>query len=277
MVQLRLYNSRKNNIIELQVTLRHSDIMMRSLPLFVILVSTVNGHGYLSEPPSRNILAKNQNCPHCLNGGTVDDVSAKKTLRWPRGNHGLCGDSFYDTAPRNHEAGGTYYQKGVHTNYTQGQVMDIDIDITTNHNGRFGFRICKVNGGYDSAVENEKKELTEECFDQNILQQANVAGAQSPGQRWFYTNPQDPVSTAYNLHYQLPEDLVCDGQESHCVLQWYWMTFNTCQPSDAPVKYTRSEYHLRNCDKYEGDDFVFPEEFWNCADIVIQKPWMAAS
>ena len=190
--------------------------------LSLTVATRVNAHGYLSIPPSRNILAKNQNCPHCLNGGTVEDVSAKRTLRWPQGNHGLCGDSYYDSQPRNHEAGCTYYQKGLFTNYTQGQVMDIEIVTTTNHNGRFGFRICKVNGGYDSAMENEKKELTEECFDQNILQQAK--GSQIPGERWFYTTPGDPVSYTYKMKYKLPDDLVCDGQNHHCVLQFYWLT-----------------------------------------------------
>lgn len=259
--------------------------MMRKLTnkaLLCLLLLTalvaVNGHGYLSVPPSRNILAKDQYCPHCLNGGTVDDVSAKKTLRWPQGNHGLCGDSFYDTVPRDHEAGGTYYQQGLHTNYTQGQIMDVEIVTTTNHNGRFGFRICKVSGGYNGAVENEEKGLTEECFDQHILEQAK--GSQAAGERWFYTSPGDPVSYTYKMKYKLPDDLVCDGEESHCVLQWYWLTFNSCQTSDAPVKYTRASQHMRDCGSTSNSsvsDSPYPEEFWNCADISIQGSEISAS
>jgi len=230
----------------------------------------VAAHGSIIRPPARNVLARDNSCPQCLNAGTTDSVSAKKTLRWPEGRHGLCGDSYDgESAPRPHEAGGIYYKKGVYTSYVQGQVIDIDILTTTNHNGKFGFRICKVSGGFDSAAENEQKELSEECFDQHVLQQANVAGSQSPGTRWFYTTPGDPEITTYNLHYQLPEDLVCDGQESHCVLQWYWLTLQSCGFSDFPEKYVRKDATYLDC---SVDGSPYPEEFWNCADIVIQKP-----
>ena len=228
-----------------------------------------HGHGSIIRPPARNVLAHDDTCPQCLNAGTTEAVSAKKTLKWPQGRHGLCGDAYEDSVPRDHEAGGAFYKRGLFTSYVQGQVIDIDILTTTNHNGKFGFRICKVSGGYDGAEENEKTELTEECFDQHILQQANVAGAQSPGQRWFYTTPGDPEITTYNLHYQLPEDLVCDGESSHCVLQWYWLTLQSCGFSDIPEKYVRKDATYLDC-SVEGSPY--PEEFWNCADIVIQKP-----
>lgn len=261
--------------------------MTKTINIFLLLCllsltasDTVNAHGYLSIPPSRNILAKDQYCPHCLNGGTSYDVSAKKTLRWPKGNHGLCGDSYYDVQPRNHEAGGMYYQKGLYTNYTQGQVMDIEVVTTTNHNGRLGFRICKIGGGYDGAEQNEKNGLTEECFDQHVLQQAE--GSQMAGEEWFYSSPSDPVSYTYKMKYKLPDDLVCDGQESHCVLQWYWLTFNSCQTPDAPVKYTRASQNMRDCGSGNDTsatvtDSPYPEEFWNCADITIQGSEVSAA
>ena len=70
------------------------------------------------------------------------------------------------------------------------------------------------------------------------------------------------------MYYQLPDDLECDGRSSHCVLQWYWLTFNSCQTADAPVKYTRSYNNMSNC---EDPSASYPEEFANLADIRVTR------
>lgn len=245
-----------------------------------IFPTTVESHGFLHAPRSRNFIASSVGnvCPHCLNGGTVERVSQSGSLRWPQGEHGICGDAYNDPMPRNHEAGGKYYTLTSGTmlpeenrfEQNKDTMVNINLTITTNHNGRFAFRICNVHGGYDTAQDREAAELTEDCLNQNVLKQANVPGAQNPGEIWFYTTPGDPMYTEYSLWYDLPKELTCDGVSSHCIMQWHWVTMNSCVPKDSPKQYRRP-INLRYC---EDEGSPYPEEFWNCADIVI-KPTQA--
>lgn len=233
---------------------------------------SVHAHGYLASPKSRNLLASEAmgySCPHCLNGGGVDEVSQGGALQWPRGLRTLSGDPASESSPRSFEAGGELYAGTIGGNYTQGSVVDFRVVLTTNHNGRFSFRICKVRGGYDEAVEMEAEQLNNQCLDQHVLLQANVKGAQMPGERYWYTLPEDAAkSVEYQMFYELPQGLVCDGIDSHCVLQWYWLTFNSCQTPDAPVRYTRAANNMPMCDAPTAS---YPEEFANLADIMILR------
>jgi hypothetical protein len=250
-------------------------VLVVVLPL-LFAVPAANAHGYLASPISRNLLASEKlgySCPHCLNLGGVDTVSQQRELVWPDGHRTLSGDPISERAPRSFEAGGEFYRlpDGGENVYVAGDVLPITIVTTTNHNGRFGFRICKVSGGYDGATiaDREAEQLTEECLDQNVLVQADVAGAQAPGQRWFYTPVKDAgKSVQYTMSYVVPEDLECDGISSHCVLQWYWLTFNSCQTADAPAKFTRSSNKMANCDEETAS---YPEEFANLADIKVVR------
>lgn len=113
------------------------------------------------------------------------------------------------------------------------------------------------------------QDVTQECLDQYPpLQQADVPGAQLPGSEFFYTNPHDPTYYEYTMYYKLPDTLICDGETSYCVIQWYWLTGNTCNPPAAPQEYRRP-YNLPDCDTPEASS---PEEFWNCMDVVIRPP-----
>ena len=123
--------------------------------------------------------------------------------------------------------------------------------------------MCRVRKGPFEPPENEQ--LTEECLDEHVLKQANIPEAQSPGEEWFYTNPSDPSTVQYTMYYQLPEDLVCDGDESACVLQWYWVSANSCNPPGIPEQYRRP-YNLADC---LSPSAPYPEEFVNCADISV--------
>lgn len=46
--------------------------------------------------------------------------------------------------------------------------MEIKIGITAHHNGRFGFKICRIEAPADGQtwVQAEKAQLTQECFNQ---------------------------------------------------------------------------------------------------------------
>lgn len=166
-----------------------------------LLLPSTRAHGFLDNPPGRNVIANSDYCPHCLNMGTVccrtgcsclclvcltrtsdvcvrqvKQVSNNGKLSWPEGMRGICGDPF--NGPRKHEEGGEYYGDGTPSvTYARGGIAEIDIFLSTNHRGRFRFRICKVqNNGPGS----EKAQLTEECLDQHVLRQANIPQAQRP-------------------------------------------------------------------------------------------------
>ena len=70
------------------------------------------------------------------------------------------------------------------------------------------------------------------------------------------------------MHYQLPEDLVCDGVDSHCVLQWYWLTAHRCEAARIPRQYAKG---LLKCADHDSNP-PYPEEFWNVADILVLPP-----
>ncbi len=212
---------------------------------------------------ARNVLANSDYCPQCLSAGGPSTVSGGQT--WPAGNHGLCGDAFSNPTPRNHEAGGKYWTGKVAGTYVEGQVVKFTTVLTAYHKGRLGFRICKINGG---SAANETSQLTEACFDKNVLVQANVEGAQRPGDRYYHLGPSPPASGyTYETAYQLPSGLTCDGVNQRCVIQWYYLTGNSCTPPNEPTEYLGSSGNIGEC----GQGAPYPEEFWNCADVVIKS------
>ena len=221
-------------------------------------------HGVLMKPASRNLLNPANNCPQCSSAGGVG------TLQANGGKHGLAGDPWDEKVPRSLEAGGQFWKKGLYSTVVQGSVLDMEVLTTTNHAGRFEFRICRIDGSWDDAPAQEAEQLTEECLDRNQLVQANVAGAQQPGERFFHATPGDPDVKRYYLHYQLPEELICDGVDSHCVLQWQWQTLHGCKREGWP-----DEYALGKSYGYCGDSnnpSIWSEWFYNVADLAIVPP-----
>ena len=126
--------------------------------------STANGHGYLSSPRSRNLLAHEETvwfaptsndpepetCPHCLNRGGV------------LARCGMVGDPSgsvrnYDT-PKNALGGNMPVM--IQANYTQGQDVILYVVLTAHHKGHFVFSGCPISPG---------EIPTQECFDSNRL------------------------------------------------------------------------------------------------------------
>ena len=212
------------------------------------------GHGFLAKPAARNVVMNSDYCPQCLAAGGPGTV-------YPSGNHGLCGDPYAMPEPRKHEPGGQYYNDGrSQATYTEGDVVEFDVKLTAYHKGDFRFRVCRIEG---TTPEDERSQLSEQCFDEHKLEQADVAGAQSPGTDRYFIGPTSD-SWNYNIKYQLPDGLSCDGIASRCVLQWHYVTGNSCDPPGTPSKYGSGQ--LPVCSSGEG---AVPEEFWNCADITI--------
>lgn len=82
--------------------------------------------------------------------------------QWKRneGKCGICGDA-YDAQVKPHEAGGRYATRFITETYTQGQQIDVMVELTAPHRGKFFFKICKQT--------DESKEVTQECLDKTPL------------------------------------------------------------------------------------------------------------
>lgn len=87
--------------------------------------------------------------------------------------------------------------------YRSGQVITLKVVLTTNHGGKFSFRICPRPGAGP-----RQANLTESCFGNNYLTRADN------GQRDTWIMAMD---TNFTMRYRLPSNLTCVGG---CVLQW---------------------------------------------------------
>lgn len=108
-----------------------------------------DAHGYLVSPASRNMVALGRNKYESSAGNGL----GIQPFRDP-GSPGVCGDPFQD-ASTNFVAAA----HSVQATYSQGQTIDITVDVNVNHGGRFSFSVCNRNSGLDQS-----------CFDQNKLE-----------------------------------------------------------------------------------------------------------
>jgi len=178
-----------------------------SLLAFCLSVGSVLGHGRLRDPPSRASMWRDgYKTPH-----DYDDDQAYCggiTALWSinKGKCGFCGDPWHQAEPRSHELGGKYGKGIITRNYTQGQEIEVYVQLTTNHRGWFEFRLCPLENpgpGHDA---------TQECLDKHLLELADGSGTQ-------YTIGS---GMDFRVKLKLPEGLTC----KHCVLQWHWRCAN---------------------------------------------------
>eukprot|EP00656_Telonema_subtile_P030068 TRINITY_DN330_c0_g1_i1.p1 TRINITY_DN330_c0_g1~~TRINITY_DN330_c0_g1_i1.p1 ORF type:complete len:931 (+),score=199.88 TRINITY_DN330_c0_g1_i1:188-2980(+) len=207
-------------------------------------------HGYLRHPSSRNTIP----------GATVEPQSAN--------TGGVCG-TITSGSPNFNDAqwiseGGTF---------TAGQTFQAEVVITAHHKGHFEFRLCT-----------NPSDLTQNCFDQHVLSRAASSPTASPLDpqypgRWYLP----PGSGSQLMEFLLPADVSCD----RCVLQWTYITANSCVPRGYKSFFTASDaaglttpnWHMGwmgsgddgTCGGREDSQFVggAPEKFWSCSDIKI--------
>merc|ERR1719347_1301959 len=123
--------------------------MIRILLLCFLISVEVNhviGHGYLLKPPARATAWRvgfptpvdyTDNGLNCGGFGTQWNVNGGKC--------GICGDPWNAVVKENEAPGGKYATGTIVANYTEGQVIDIDVKVTTNHKGWFEFKLCENN------------------------------------------------------------------------------------------------------------------------------------
>lgn len=225
------------------------------LVTYACLLASAWCHGLVSEPLPRNTKKSTNYCEHCLSGGGLGAVYANGRS-WPNGVYGLCGDP---PDNRKHEGGGGFEKdNGGYriTTYRQGSTITISLDMRVVHGGYNEYRVCPVPDGVEGLE--ERKHVTEACLDKTVLQRADGKGTRT------YFDPKleirDHGSTIIKMAYKLPANLVC----KRCVLQWMWVTGNSCTPPNTPDQFKIAR-DLSIC----GQNGANPEQFWNCADITI--------
>eukprot|EP00804_Cyclotella_cryptica_P014807 CCRYP_015026-RF/>CCRYP_015026-RF protein AED:0.11 eAED:0.11 QI:481/0.94/0.95/1/0.78/0.75/20/1173/1223 len=256
--------------------------MTRAMVIGVGLLSALesaNGHGYLTGPRSRNLLAfeetvwwpqtendpQPETCPHCLNrGGTLAECGIAQEMR------------NYDT-PKN--ALGGPMPTNIQATFTQGQDVIVNVTLTAHHKGHFEFAACVISSG----------ELpTKECFGQNKLTFVEdlIYGANyDPNYpHRAYIAPVDfVVDGQYVPNYGTTEGLMDFSFKMRLpsnvygdlvLLQWYYLTANSCihdgyAEYNWPEGWRDDSMSASLCGDISPDGDWGPEQFWNCAETRI--------
>ncbi|EFA12117.2 hypothetical protein TcasGA2_TC002263 [Tribolium castaneum] len=214
--------------------------MLVPLSRFFILLHLYNfvrGHGRLMDPPARNSMWR-FGFPNPVNYNDNELFCGGYAVQWEQNNGkcGLCGDPHHVKEPRPHEAGGLYAKGIISRHYSVGQEIDIEVELTANHYGRFEIFLCPNN--------NPNQVATQDCFDRYPLY---LSGTRN----FVYNIPEDGKKKAiFRYKVQLPPYVTC----TQCVLQWSYYTGNqwgTC-PNGTEAQ---------GCGK--------SETFRNCADVAI--------
>lgn len=208
---------------------------------------------------------------------------------------GVCGDPA--SGAQEHLKGGKFYNGGrIVATYRQGGVIGLGLSIVAHHNGFVEAHVCdtaKCEGG----------DISKECFraggcvqlkrayqpecESRLSTQCGPIDQRYPG-RWYLPCSADNTGRGWDYFppqfatFRLPDALHCE----HCVLQWYWVGANTCNPPGVLDYYDGPHGPLswgacrgqggarggvtRNKKPCGGTE-NFAEEYYQCADIRIER------
>ncbi|WIA14984.1 hypothetical protein OEZ85_001692 [Tetradesmus obliquus] len=260
----------------------------------ICLATRAGGHGILTEPKARNFLAwtqYNHYWPDGASAGGYKVVGANGAVKWPYGKHSICGDDA-------NKSDQPFMKPGpIVATYKEGQTLELQVLLTTNHYGRFEFRLCPADATKDSQCRKlQRADGKGVAWDLPKVAQGSRFNGGALGENLrpmevdnFYSwHPMQQPQCAshahcsrfngmpvYKLRYKLPQGFKCE----RCILQWYYLTGHKCHPpclqSDRYYPDCRSNPKFRGTYlaqmDYCGTEWsAYPEEFWNCADIKIQ-------
>jgi len=219
------------------------------LSLLVSLFINSNAHGFLSKPISRNVVG-NYNYGYCQWLGEIPCFGDFMSLGSTNGPDSTGCSNKAGTGGVTANQPLSYEKTKVITQYEKGSIIDIWIDITAYHGGIFQFKIQSI-GNENDPNGNQWDSLTplKVIGYQPVCTTCKKIETCIPRLGKSGTCVQIPLfkgdhTGRYKISLKLPNDLVCD----HCVLQWNWITANSCVNNLA-------------CKT--------SEQFWNCADIKI--------
>ena len=162
--------------------------------------------------------------------------------------------------------------------YQQGQEITIEAVLTAHHWGHFEVKACPL-ARHDDAP-------TQECFDQypltfveDLINPDSPNDPDYPGRAYLSSRSKsgqanfgNPAGILFRQKFRLPSNL--NGQI--VLLQWYYRTGNSCY-SPGYEKYFGTGWGAARSDlptcpnpiSSRGDGV--PEQFWNCAEITINR------
>ena len=209
------------------------DGLLFKLVIASCVLVAVHGHGRLINPASRN--AAWRFGFDTLKHYTDNELNCGGFSRhWitNKGKCGVCGDP-YDQKNPEFVHPGRYAKDIITKTYKKGQEIEVTVDLTSNHRGRFEFFIGEL----------VSRPFTEDQLTHRL---------RLPDGRDRYKLP-SPASKAFKVTLKLPDDLTCD----QCVLQWKYTAGNNWGCDTKPK---------RKCGLGYGPN----ETFINCADIRIE-------
>ncbi|XP_011503771.1 PREDICTED: uncharacterized protein LOC105366874 isoform X2 [Ceratosolen solmsi marchali] len=190
------------------------------------------GHGRLMDPPARNSMWR-FGFPNPVNYNDNELYCGGYSIQWiqNKGKCGTCGDAYHLPKPRPHEAGGEYAKGTIVRHYQVGQEIDIEVELTSNHQGHFEIYICPNN--------NPTIDPLQECFNKYPLY---LSGTKNVN---FIIPIESEKKAIFRYKVILPPFLTC----TQCVLQWTYYTGNmwgTCLNGTEAVGCGMAEI-FRNC------------------------------
>lgn len=217
--------------------MRSESLTITATCLFLIQMVRVSGHGRLMDPPARNSMWR-FGFPNPVNYNDNELFCGGYAVQYQQNNGqcGVCGDSYGLDEPRPHEAGGQYAKGIIGRYYSVGQEIEVEVELTANHWGRFEMFLCPNN--------NPRYEATQPCLDRYPLY---ISGTREVR---FLIPSETKKKEVFKYRVRLPPYVTCN----QCVLQWTYYTGNMwgrCANGTEAV----------GCGE--------PETFRNCADIAI--------
>lgn len=247
----------------------------KQIPVYLLfissLITTVEGHGYLKTPRSRNWVAQEDGvttggdandgkpeqdfCPHCLNSKASNNLCSK-------GNAATLYDHWLDI-------NGNPMPWISQATYQEGQEITVESVLTTNHAGHMDMYLCPdgENPDQDCMWDNPLTLIRDELY-------GGPTDSTYPERAYFKNDAYD-----FKFTYKLPEG-VC-GEK--VLIQWRYITANSCFPPGYRDTEVADELQDLGWLRASGmSDCIFPydptgatgsgmpEQFWNCAEISIE-------
>merc|ERR1711935_318268 len=235
------------------------------------LPATVDGHAFMTEPPTRNSYAQTR-----ANWDLVAGVPPAETT--PQGlnsNTNVCGkeggNKDYDEWLDSTGAPMSWFS---HVSYDRGDEIRVDVKVTAHHYGHFEVKACP-NG----------RASTQECFDQNPLTYVEeIVGGNRLHMPKDEANPHramlhgDSKEVSYKM--KLPDNIVGD----EVLLQWVYWTTNNCNYDGYDDYFERNKNIMPSTKNWNsglsgcGDQSKIPmirtgtviaEIFVNCAEVTV--------
>jgi len=174
--------------------------------------------------------------------------------------HGMCGNSANEIQ--------TFNKVGpVSATYAEGDVIEVEITVTAHHMGFFEFDLCTDAGQLSEACFNKHRLTLDGCYCECSDGSTNCAECDHCRRYWKAWMPDESLwpynAATYNTpkgvrpmlegHYLTDAKFIArlslplGTRTSNGVLRWHWMSTNSCSGT-----------------------YSQPEEFWNCADIIIR-------